>query len=97
MYVSREQAVALLPEGRGFDTRMCHWNFSLTESSHSNISFVGNTAHQNASRVMLIENTVSISYHAVLRETNECSPAFGPSNDITFLHPINIMCKAELM
>jgi len=23
-------------EGRGFDSRLCHWNFSLTQSSVSN-------------------------------------------------------------
>jgi hypothetical protein len=27
------EALCYKPEGRGFDTRWCHWNFSLTQSS----------------------------------------------------------------
>ena len=26
------EALRYKPEGRGFDSRMCHWNFSLTHS-----------------------------------------------------------------
>ena len=29
------EALRYKPEGRGFDSRWCHWNFSLTESFRS--------------------------------------------------------------
>jgi hypothetical protein len=30
-----DEALRYKPEGRGFDSRWCHWNFSLIKSSRS--------------------------------------------------------------
>ena len=32
MVVQLVEALRYKPEGRGFDSRWCHWNFSLTQS-----------------------------------------------------------------
>ena len=32
VYIWLVEAVRYDPEGRGFDSRWCHWNFSLTQS-----------------------------------------------------------------
>ena len=31
------EALRYKPEGRGFDSRLCHWNFSLTQSFRPHI------------------------------------------------------------
>jgi hypothetical protein len=79
--------MAQFPEGRGFDSRRRHWNSSLKKSSRSNISDVDNIPHQKASRVMLVESTVNISYHAPLCDDILCPLMYSPSVDVTSLSP----------
>ena len=42
------EALPYKPEGRGFDSRWCHWNFSLTQSSRSHYGpRVDSTSNRN--------------------------------------------------
>ena len=42
------KALCYKPEGRGFDSRRCHWNFSLTESFRSHCGTgVDSTSNRN--------------------------------------------------
>jgi len=41
------EALRYKPEGRGFDSRWCHWNFSLTQSFRPHYPGVDSASNRN--------------------------------------------------
>ena len=45
------EALRYKPEGRGFDSRWCHWNFSLTQSFGSQFGPVVDSASNSTRNI----------------------------------------------